>query len=182
MDYLGYRHITGIKDWGALEKARYLEQLYNIHCNQENKSIIYSKLAKMIGSRTDYVCKLHQALQLYNIANDNAYYGANITEEQISFSWFTTALGYNEIGLYLNIDDGMNHLNEEHYKQLFIWMFDPNKKVISDSREISKLASIISQEGSLKKLETGSSVDEAILYTSVPSEAFMEMLNMRKNI
>ena len=180
LDYLGYRHITGVKDWGALEKARYLEQLYIIHCDEENKTTIYSKLAKMIGSRADYVCKLHQALQLYNIANDNAYYGADITEEQISFSWITTALGYNEINIYLNIDNELKHLNEEHYKQLFVWMFDPKKKVINDSREISKLASIISQESSLKKLETGSSIDEAILYTSVPSEAFMEMLKYAK--
>lgn len=30
LDYLGYRHITGVKDWGALEKARYLDQLYQM--------------------------------------------------------------------------------------------------------------------------------------------------------
>src|SRR5215213_1520785 len=27
LDYLGYRHITGIKEWDALAKAKYLEQL-----------------------------------------------------------------------------------------------------------------------------------------------------------
>lgn len=176
LDYLGYRHITGVKEWGALEKARYLDQLYQVHFNEESKPYIYTKLAKMIGSRSDYVSKLHQALKLYNMANDEAYYGANITEGELSFSWITTAIGYSEISHYLNITEDMDQINKENYKKLFIWMFDPQKKVIGDSREISELAKIISQESSLKKLETGSTVDEAILYTSVPSEAFLEML------
>lgn len=176
LDYLGYRHITGVKDWGALEKARYLDQLYQVHCNEENKAYIYTKLAKMIGSRSDYVCKLHQALKLYNMANEEAYYGANISEEEISFSWITTAIGYSEIIQFINITDDMKQINSENYKKIFLWMFDPQKKVIGDSREISKLAKIVAQESSLKKLENGSSVEEAILYTSVPGEVFMEML------
>jgi hypothetical protein len=176
LDYLGYRHITGVKEWGALEKACYLDQLYHVHFNEESKPYIYTKLAKMIGSRADYVSKLHQALKLYNMANDEAYYGANITDGELSFSWITTAIGYSEISHYLNITEYMDQVNKENYKKLFIWMFDPQKKVIGDSREISELARIISQESSLKKLETGSTIDEAILYTSVPSESFLEML------
>lgn len=184
LDYLGYRHITGVKDWGALEKARYLDQLYKVHYSEENKDTIYTKIAKMIGSRSDYVYKLHQALQLYNKANDQAYYGANINEEQISFSWITTALGYSEITRFLEIDKeqkgALEGLNEENYKKLFLWMFDPEKKVISDSRQISELSSIVSQPNALIKLEKGSSIDEAILYTSVPSDAFMQMLKYAK--
>lgn len=183
LDYLGYRHITGVKDWGALEKARYLDQLYHVHCNDENRSYIYKKLAKMIGSKSDYVSKLHQALKLYNLANDEAYYGADITEEEISFSWITTAIGYSEIANFLNITEDIAQINQENYKKLFLWMFDRKKRVIGDSREISKLASIVAQDTSLKKLETGSTVDEAILYTSVPSEVFLEMLkNARKSL
>lgn len=49
LDYLGYRHITGVKDWGALEKARYLDQLYQIHIKSTPQEKIYQKLAKMIG-------------------------------------------------------------------------------------------------------------------------------------
>lgn len=176
LDYLGYRHITGVKNWGALEKARYLDQLYQVHCNAENKSYIYTKLAKMIGSRSDYVIKLHQALKLYNMANDKAYYGADITEEEISFSWITTAIGYREICNFINITNEMDKINQKNYEKLFLWLFDPKKRVIGDSREITKLASIVAQETSLKKLEAGSSIEEAILYTSVPSEAFLEML------
>ena len=57
LDYLGYRHITGVKDWGALEKANYLDLLYKKHVKDSEKDI-YKKLAKMIGSKADYVKKL----------------------------------------------------------------------------------------------------------------------------
>lgn len=184
LDYLGYRHITGVKDWGALEKARYLEQLYIAHNGEHNKDTIYSKLAKMIGSRANYVYKLHQALKLYDKANDAAYYGANISEEQISFSWLTTALGYKGILDFLGLDDiqkdVIQNLNEENYKKLFLWMFDPQTKIIGDSRQISELASIVAQPIALAKLESGSSVDEAVLYTETPVKAFIEMLQNAK--
>lgn len=187
LDYLGYRHITGVKDWGPFEKARYLEQLYLVHNGEQNKETIYSKLAKMIGSRPNYVYKLHQALKLYDKANDAAYYGANISEEDISFSWITTALGYVDIVRFLGLDDTskdiLENLNEDNYKKLFLWLFDPKTKKIGDSRQISDLADIVAQPVALTKLESGSSVDEAILYTETPAKAFMEMLyNVKKSL
>lgn len=147
LDYLGYRHITGVKDWGSLEKARYLDQLYQIHIKDTKQDKIYSKLAKMIGSRADYVSKLHTALKLYERANDNAYYGANIKEEDINFSWLTTAIGYNDIMNFIGLSSTpsntmLDGLNEENYKKLFTWMFFPRKTVIKDARQISELAKI----------------------------------------
>jgi len=184
LDYLGYRHITGVKDWGPLEKARYLEQLYFIHNGERNKETIYSKLAKMIGSKANYVYKLHQALKLYDKANDEAYYGAKLTEEQISFSLITTALGYNEIVEFLGLNDAQNNilenLNEKNYEKLFLWLFDNESKKVFDSRQISALAEIVAKPVALEKLENGSSIEEAILYTEAPSKAFMDMLSNAK--
>jgi len=187
LDYLGYRHITGVKDWGPLEKARYLEQLYDVNNGEQNKGTIYSKLAKMIGSKPNYVYKLHQALKLYDKANDEAYYGAKITEEQISFSLITTALGYNEIVEFLGLNESQNdileNLNEDNYKKLFLWLFDNESKKVFDSRQISALAEIVAKPIALAKLESGSSIEEAVLYTEAPSKAFMGMLkNAKKSL
>ena len=183
LDYLGYRHITGVKDWGALEKARYLDQLYQIHIQNTPQEKIYAKLAKMIGSRADYVSKLHTALKLYDKANDNAYYGADIKEEDISFSWITTALGYTGIVSFLgltSLDASLSGLDEENYKKLFTWLFHPDKTVIKESRQLSDLAKITEVSCAVEKLEKGSSIDEALLYTSAPSDAFIEMLKKAK--
>ena len=70
----------------------------------------------------------------------------------------------------------MKQINQDNFEKVFLWLFDPQKKVIAESREISRLAKIIAQDKSLKRLENGSSIEEAILYTSHPSEAFIEML------
>ena len=57
-DYLGYRHITGIKEWKLLEKAKYLYDLYHTNYQGENFSDSCRELAKSIGSRRDYVERL----------------------------------------------------------------------------------------------------------------------------
>ena len=57
LDYLGYRHITGVMPWSSLAKARYLKQLVARYAylepNERNRLI-----ARVIGSRPDYVAKL----------------------------------------------------------------------------------------------------------------------------
>ncbi|MGG4553886.1 ParB N-terminal domain-containing protein [Paenibacillus humicus] len=176
LDYLGYRHITGVKDWGALEKARYLDQLYNSHIDNVGSDQIYSVLAKMIGSRTDYVSKLHTALKLYNLANDDAYYGAEIEETDFNFSWLTTALSFSDTVSYLGLsgpgDSTLEGLDKGKFAQLFEWMFDPKKKKVQDSRQISELNQILKSESARHKLEKGSSISEAILFTSAPNDTF----------
>lgn len=109
----------------------------------------------MIGSRADYVQKLHLALKLYNIANDEAYFGGEVQEKDIKFSWITTALGYKEIIEFVHITDDMNEINMENYEKLFLWMFDKTKHVIGDSREIGKLAKVVVQEKAIEKLQVG---------------------------
>ncbi len=59
-------------------------------------------------------------------------------------------------------------------------MFYPGKAVIREVREISDLAKITESSAALARLEKGSTVDEALLYTSAPAEAFIEMLSKAK--
>ena len=59
-------------------------------------------------------------------------------------------------------------------------MFYPGKTVIKESRQISELAKVTESSAAMERLESGSSIDEALLYTSAPSEAFIEMLRKAK--
>ena len=59
LEYLGYRHVTGVKSWGSLPKAKYLHELLVL--DQSDISLIdkCKQLAKKIGSRAgDYRFKL----------------------------------------------------------------------------------------------------------------------------
>ena len=183
LDYLGYRHITGVKDWGALEKARYLEQLYLTHIEEVGENEIYHKIAKMIGSRSDYVRKLHMALKLYDIANEEAYYGLEIKEKDIDFSWITTALGNRGILDYIGFEEGnisLNNLNKDNFEKVFVWLFDKEKQVVAESRQISTLAKVLASSEATEKLERGCTLAEALLYTSEPEEIFMNQLSGAK--
>ena len=55
LDYLGYRHITGVEPWDALSKARYLKRLYDRLDDGMTPIEKYRALARQIGSRTSYV-------------------------------------------------------------------------------------------------------------------------------
>ena len=95
-----------------------------------------------------------------------------------------TALGYYGISKYLGISESnepsLDTLNEENYKKIFTWMFFPGKSVVKESRQISDLAKITEYPLALERLEKGSSIEEALLYTSEPSDAFIDMLKKAK--
>ena len=178
LNYLGYRHITGVKSWGALEKARYLEQLYKTHKKKGNEET-FKILAKMIGSRADYVGKLLAALNLYNYANNKAYFNIEITEKDMDFSILSTAIGYNTIydfiGLKSSSDIDGTHINEKSFEFLFRRLYDPKLK-ISESREISDLSAVIGNVSALEMYRKGISLSEAIYYTSTPIETLKKFL------
>lgn len=179
LDYLGYRHITGVKSWGALEKARYLRQLYDRHVESVGEARIYSVLAQMIGSRRDYVAKLLTAYSLYERANENAYYGIDITEKDVDFSILSTAISYENIYNYVGLEstgdiDGKN-IDDSHLAFLFTCLYDPQKK-IGESRELKQLNAVIGNDYALAEYQAGSSLQIASYYTSEPLEAFQKFL------
>ncbi|NJM06765.1 ParB N-terminal domain-containing protein [Candidatus Gracilibacteria bacterium] len=72
LDYLGYRHITGIKQWSSLAKAKYLRQLSET-MQGEDVDVQHKRLAKIIGSRSDYVAKLLIGLEVYELIEDSDF-------------------------------------------------------------------------------------------------------------
>lgn len=184
LDYLGYRHITGVKDWGAFEKARYLDQLFIRHQNEGTSQEVYNQIAHMIGSKSNYVKKLHISLKLYDFAENNSYYGLDIDEDDKRFSWLTLALGNTSISSYIGLPSPLtgdiSALNEDHFRKFFCWLYSKNPVVVKESRNISDLAIVIACPAALEQLENGTSLDECLLYTSEPNDRFLKMLSNAK--
>lgn len=164
LGYLGYRHITGIKEWDHLAKARYLNQLYEKtvsepkYINSSSKDI-YKILAKNIGSRSNAVENLLSGLKVINFADDEDILSeVGIDPNKIHFSLLTTALNNSDIRSYVYLDQNelanADHLNKSSIKNLLSWLYGGKnqRKVISESRDIQKLAKIISNKASLKFL------------------------------
>ena len=180
LDYLGYRHITGVKNWGALEKARYLQQLYERHIGAVGEEHIFSVLAKMIGSRRDYVAKLLTSYALYERANDKAYFGIEIDEKDVDFSLLSTALGYENIYKFIGLESSGdikgNHVDDSNYGFLFHCLYDPAKK-IHESRELKQLSNVIGNPEALAQYKAGTPLQIAAYYTSEPVETFKQLIN-----
>lgn len=188
IDYLGYRHITGIKEWDSMAKARYLKQLYERHIGEAGSSI-FSVLAKMIGSKPNYVARLLTALKVCDYANDRAYFSLpGITEDKIEFSLVTTALSYTKIVKFLGLesadDPSIPNIKEDACKDLFEWMFvknDQNVTRLGESRALKELSKVVDFPEALEKFRLGISLAEAVLYTDEPNETFLNFIIKAKD-
>lgn len=184
LDYLGYRHITGVKAWGAREKAEYLWQLYQRNTdsphNQDAK--VLKKVAKVVGSNANAAKKTIVTLQLVKQAEEAAFWdsGSEIERGDVEFSVLGTALSYSEIKQFLGIKDDtawdLGNLNTENAKSLFSWLFGKNKKV-SESRKIKTLAKVVASEEALRKLKEGQPLDAAAEYSSEAIENFRKLMS-----
>ena len=180
LDYLGYRHITGIEEWDPLAKARYLKQLFS-RVRVRDQAVRFQELARSIGSRADYVARLLTGLAVYETIEQSDFFGIEgLGEESIRFSWITTALSYNTIARFLGlasaVDPTLGSMDAERLEELSKWLFD---KVIEgrwprvrESRRLKELAAVVDNEAALEAFRHGTPLEDAAMLTALPLETF----------
>lgn len=153
--YLGFRHITGIKEWGLLEKARYLyslkESLFETNpLNQTSREI-----AKMIGSRMDYVRRLLVGYQVFLVIEDSAFYKIrDLNDTTFYFNYIVDSLSRvhirNFIGINFEIENPIENLSENNLKKWTHWLFEKNDqgktRLIGNSSDLNDLNLILKKE------------------------------------
>lgn len=183
LDYLGYKHITGIDDWDSLQKARFLTQLADRHSSSDLAgNDLYKHLAKLIGSRSDYVMKLLSGFKIYNVVESNDFYDIpGLDEETFSFSLLTTAASYSNIREFIGIQESNSSFSfdENNLSLLVDWMFRKNSEGstrIPESRALKTLNAVVKTDIALRKFKEGRTLEEAGLLTSEPRENFNLLL------
>ena len=179
LNYLGYRHITGVQQWGSLAKARYLRQLREAHAGLTDDEANRA-LAKTIGSKSSYVARLLTGLSLLELARDTGVLARiGRTEEDIEFSLLTTGIGWESIQSFIDIQGitDVQHptLNSAQFEEFFRWVFDQRGDAgtrLGESRNFPKLARVVSNARALNALRAGEPLEAADLYTSGPLESF----------
>lgn len=181
LSYLGYRHITGIKEWDALAKARYLQQLRMRHKGSHEDA--HKALAKEIGSKASYVAKLLTGLKVLEIARDNAILNKiKLEEDDIQFSLLTTGISYTNISSHIGLtspaDVEAKGVKLAELEEFFTWVFDRSHGTtrLGESRNFEKLARIVDNEHALTELRRGANIETADLYTSGPLETLRNLL------
>lgn len=196
--FLGYRHITGTKSWKSLEKARYLNKMYNQLKNEDkNKDDenIYKELAKLIGSKSDYIRRILIAFDVYmkieekkffqinnNNLNDNNFHFVNLADSIVK----TNISSY--LGVNLKSDKPLSHLNISHIENWTRWLFEKENgmktRITGTSSQLSDLDIILSNEDAKEKfINENYSLSDAKEFTNQKAELINNLiLRSKKNL
>ena len=187
LDYLGYRHITGIKQWEPSAKARYLDSLYQEHVLAAGAEV-YRKIARIIGSRADYVSRLLGALRLFEMIFDERE-RLDFSEEEVSFSLLTLALNYSAVIKFLGLttlaQESFADVKRENLRALATWLFaerpDIGRTQLGDSRNMKLLAAAVAHPEGLRALQSGETAEEAASATLDVGDLFLRSLRNAKS-
>lgn len=176
--YLGYRHITGIKEWDSLSKAKYLSQLRAEFYDGKDLQFQLKSLANDIGSKPGYVGQLLTGLAIYLRAENSKFFGLKLEPKDIEFTYITTALGYKKIqdwlGLNGSSDIDIAGLVNDNLKHVYAWMFVKDQQghtILGETRKLDELADVVGSEDARTVLMETGNLAEAYLYTDGPQVA-----------
>ena len=194
LPYLGFRHITGVKQWEPLAKARYIEQLFALTNSKLQAKIRYADVARAIGSRRDFIKRNLDALAVYKVIEEADFYEIDkLNDQSIKFAVLSTALADERIGYfigthskdadgeYISADPIVNEtgLNKKCISELTHWLYEKDKKGktrVGESRNLRLLSAIVSSPRALAAFRAGSPLNVAYQLTSDLTADFIELL------
>lgn len=179
LNYLGNRHIAGVKPWGALAKARYVRQLFDATDSALSFSDRCRAVAKVIGSRRDFISKSMRAYDVYALAESNNFFDLPLDERDIKFSIISTSIDYSGFQNFIfgtsDEDTSDQPPDKNAVKDIFSWLFvrdKSGKTRIGESRNINKLSQIMLNDEALKQFRSGATIQQAYLKTTGVSDDF----------
>jgi len=197
LPYLGFRHITGVTAWEPLAKARYMKQLFDVLTKRnDGTEVRYRQVAQAIGSRATNVRRNLDALAVYKLMEDESFFDVpDLSESTIKFGTLYTALADEKIAAFVGAaktksddpdpDYSPTHpivkpgtLDKRAVKDLTQWLFlkKGGETVVGESRNLRKLALVVSSPAALKALRGGSKLDYAYRLTKGIDEDFATLL------
>ena len=155
--FLGFRHVTGIKEWKAAEKAAFIARLI------DKRKMSYKQVTRKIGSRIDTVRRNYISYRILLQMEDNL----GIPQEQFEgrFSVMYLALRTQGVQKYLQIDihadrkTAKKPVPKSRLKDLAnfaLWLFGDRDKrlpIFSDSRQVDNFGRILESKEAIKYLE-----------------------------
>lgn len=188
LQYLGFRHISGVQRWTPLAKARYLQMLYEeAEGDPESR---YTRVAEEIGSRRTAVRRSLDALAAYERIEEEQFFDIDsVNEDNFQFGTFYTAIADHNIANYVGArnDDDPTHLvehpeylKEPELRSLTEWMFQKDsegKTRLGESRNISQLSAVVASTIALKRFrDEGATLEVAYLATPDVASEFIKSI------
>ena len=155
--FLGFRHVTGIKEWRPPEKAAFIASLIN------DGGISYRDVMRRIGSKTPVVERNYVAYCIFTQMKEIDDLDASQVEDR--FSVLFLSLRSTRIRRFLGIEHKFGieptevspPVDAEHLDQLreySIWLFGDSETlpIVQDSRQVDKFARVLASEHGLNYL------------------------------
>jgi hypothetical protein len=166
--YLGVRHLFGFRDWPAESKARFLDS--QIHSAEDLK-----RTMRELNIKKSEIQRYLVPLRLRKHAKDLWK-----PHEDQDFWYLGEGLNRSGIKEYIALDVNRDNLavksvDMKNLKNLLGFIYGtPEKKradrKIEDTRELSKLAKVLSSTDARKALEKGRTLEEALVLLESPDE------------
>jgi hypothetical protein len=166
LPFVGFRHVTGIKEWEAPAKAQYAHRLVTA-------GYTVDRIAQLIGDKTRQVDRWIRTQSLVLRANE-----LGVTQEDAAkgfhFSYLLTATDAPATQKWLKLRQDpakslVKEVDEEKLKQLWAWLYGSKQRevspVVPESRQIHKLNRVLAVPAATKELEKTGNLDRALAYT-----------------
>ncbi len=188
LQYLGFRHISGVQRWEPLAKTRYLKSLFDLTEGDERERCI--AVAREIGSNGATVRRNLDALAAYAIIEEYDFYEIEgIEETTFQFGTFYTAVNNVDVANYIGVRNNgtatnpitnPGAINQSGLEELVRYMFERDEDgntTLIESRNIVKLGPVLADETALKALQSGQSLESAYRLTSRGRGEFTVYMN-----
>jgi hypothetical protein len=153
--FLGFRHVTGIKEWQPAEKAQFIAKMI------DERGMDYTQVMRKIGSKTDTVRQHYISyrllLQIGNVPEEDL-------EERFSVMYLSLRTQgvqkYLQIDIYADPKSAKKPVSKKHLNNLAnfaLWIFGDSDKEISplftDSRQVDNFGRILESKDAVEYLE-----------------------------
>lgn len=154
--YLGFRHVTGIKEWNPAEKAEYIAKLI------DSDNLSYEEVSKKIGSKAPTVRQHYISYRL--LLQLEQQEDVSIEAVENKFSVLYLSLRTQGVQKYLSIDiqappnKAKTPVPKVHLKNLVNfsrWLFGDEKHtpLFTDSRNVDSFGKILENDAAVDYLE-----------------------------
>jgi len=179
--YLGVRHLIGFREWPSLSKARFLDRL-----SQDEGGL--DRVLKELRITKTQVRRFLVPYRLLKTAQIAIPKGEDfwMLGEALSRSGIKSFL-------QLEVDDSLKvaDYNKKRLNLLLDYIYGPKKsigerdadaRVVTDTRDLSRLASVLDSEKASSVLFAGKSLEEAEIQVDTREESLNRLAKMRKDI
>jgi hypothetical protein len=180
--YLGFRHISGVKQWDPREKARFIDSLL------KDGTRSFAEVARIVGSNSQSVRDSYLAYRLMRQARDKFEIDTSRLEDE--FGVLLRAVSSAAIKSHLGVDTAQatptslreplrpDHVQET--REIVDWIFGShdNLPVIRESRQLTDLGKIIEDPHALEVLRTSNNF--ALAKAEIGGEESSIIENLRK--